>query len=327
MSYILDSEYINKISYRLDKFRWKSSKLANFRCPICGDSAKKKNIKRGYFLLKNDRFHMYCHNCGANMSFQDFIKDIDPDIHRQYIIDKLKGENLYKTPEKKLPQPSKIFGSKYGMQHVSELDYQHPARVYLRNRQIPSNEVYLVENFFAWGSIQFPEKFSETVIDHPRLIFPAYDENRNIIGYTCRSINGEIPKYYQLKLVDDFVFGLNRIDRSKPVYVVEGAIDSLFLPNCVASCNSALHTVKCIDDCKKILIPDNDKRNPEIVKTVGKFIDLNFDVVIWPDSVKEKDINDMILSGYSIDTIMGIINNNTFRGIVAKMKYNNWRKV
>jgi hypothetical protein len=327
MSYIIDSEYINKISYKLDKFKWKSPKLANFRCPICGDSAKKKNICRGFFHLKNDSFFMYCHNCGANMSLHNYLKENDPEVYRQYVIDKLKGENLYK-PSKKIPTNTiNKFGSKYGMQHISELDYTHPARVYLRNRQIPSNDAYFVENFFTWGSKQFPEKFKETIIDHPRIIFPAYDMDRNIIGYTCRSINGEIPKYYQLKMMDDFVFGLNRIDTSKPVYVVEGAIDSLFIPNCVATCNSALHMVRGLDECKKILIPDNDNRNPQIVQQVGKFIDLNFEVVIWPDSFAYKDINDAIVAGYSISYIMDIINNNTYKGLVAKMMYKNWRKV
>jgi hypothetical protein len=329
MSYAIDHEYINRINYRLENFKWKSPNLANFRCPICGDSSKKKNKSRGYFYIKGNHFSFLCHNCGYSSTFQTFLKDFDQDVYTQYIIDKLKDEQnvTKKTTINKKPKPETIFGNKYGLIHVSELEYTHPARMYLRSRQIPSNDAYYVDNFFAWGAKNFPQKFKETIKDHCRIIFPAYDQNRNIIGYSCRSINGEEPKYYTLKLVEDFVFGLNRIDKSKPVYIVEGGIDSLFLPNCVAACTSSLHRVKGLDDCKKILVPDNQNRNKEIVKLIGKFIDEDFMVVLWPEHVKEKDINDMILAGYSRDKILEIINSNTFQGLEAKIRFNNWRKV
>jgi hypothetical protein len=74
-------------------------------------------------------------------------------------------------------------------------------------------------------------------------------------------------------------------------------------------------------------VPDNQNRNKEIVKLIGKFIDEDFMVVLWPEHVKEKDINDMILAGYSRDKILEIINSNTFQGLEAKIRFNNWRKV
>lgn len=331
MSYTLDAEYINKISHRLENFKWKTSSLSNCKCPLCGEGSSKKK-KRGYFYVRGDKFNYQCHNCSASMSFQNFLKDFDAEEYRQYIIEKLKESGTYKPKAfKSVPIPCQTvstFGTKYGMIHVSQLEYDHPARVYTRNRKIPTNDVYYTEKFFSWGSQQFPEKFKETILDHPRLIFPAYDAFRNIIGYSCRSINGEEPKYYTLKMVDDFVFGLNRIDQTKPVYVVEGGIDSLFIQNCVAACTSALHTVRGLGaDCERILVPDNQPRNAEIVKLIGKFIDLGHKVVIWPATITGKDINDLILDGYSQTMIMEIINNNTYQGPVAKVKYNQWRKV
>lgn len=328
MSYALDTEYINKISYKLRNFKWKSSNLANFSCPICGDSTKKKNKARGFFVYKNDRFIYKCHNCTAPPSFQNFLKDVAPEEYKQYVIDSLKEQGKYREPVKKTTSTvEQIFGSKSGLVHIATLDYNHPARKYIRDRKIPTNDVYHVEQFFTWGSEQFPQKFQPTIIDHPRIIFPAYDEHRNIIGYSCRAYNGEEPKYYTLKLVDDFVFGINRIDKTKPIYVVEGGVDSMFLPNCVAVCTSALHMVKGLDDCKKILVPDNQPRNSEICKLVKKFIDLGFDVVIWPDNIQGKDINDLILAGYTSEMIVDIINKSTYSGLVAMAKFNQWRKV
>jgi len=43
--------------------------------------------------------------------------------------------------------------------------------------------------------------------------------------------------------------------------------------------------------------------------------------------VKEKDINDMILSGKTKQEIKSTIENNTYQGTMAKMRLTTWRKV
>jgi hypothetical protein len=48
---------------------------------------------------------------------------------------------------------------------------------------------------------------------------------------------------------------------------------------------------------------------------------------MFPDTLQEKDINDMILSGRSVDEIVEVINTNTFTGMEAKLKFADWRKV
>lgn len=328
MSQHIDYEFINKISYKLEKFSWKSNTLANFRCPICGDSQKKKNKCRGFFYIRGHQFNFMCHNCLASMSFQNFLKENEPELYKDYLIEKLKdsGKPVKQNVQKKRIEPS-FYENKYDMVHVSELDTNHPARKYLKDRKIPTSYVYYVEHFFSWGSQNYPDKFKESAIDHPRIIFPAYDSNRMVIGHICRSIDGTEPKYYTLKLKQEFVFGLQRIDYKKPVYIVEGPIDSLFLPNCVAACSSALHRVPLLEKCKKILIPDNQPRNKEIVKLLGKFIDEGNYVVIWPENVEYKDINEMIQNGYSSEQILDIINKNTYSGVEAIIRYNQWRKI
>ena len=42
---------------------------------------------------------------------------------------------------------------------------------------------------------------------------------------------------------------------------------------------------------------DNEPRSREIIKRMEKLIDKDYELVIWPDNVKEKDINDMVLAG------------------------------
>ena len=76
-----------------------------------------------------------------------------------------------------------------------------------------------------------------------------------------------------------------------------------------------------------VLIPDNEPRNNEVVKQVKAYIDDNFKVVIWPSDIKEKDINEMILSGKTERDIKDIIARNTFNGLLARTKLSEWKKV
>jgi hypothetical protein len=124
------------------------------------------------------------------------------------------------------------------------------------------------------------------------------------------------------------VFGLDRIDEEKPIYVVEGPIDSLFIDNAVATADSNLQSItEVLDKSKVVLIFDNEPRNKEIVKQIEKAIDEHYNVVIWPEFVDDKDINDMILSDFSLDEIEDIISKNTFVNLRAKMEFVNWKKV
>jgi hypothetical protein len=43
--------------------------------------------------------------------------------------------------------------------------------------------------------------------------------------------------------------------------------------------------------------------------------------------MKWKDINDMIIAGYSKEQIQDIITNNTFSGASARLRFAEWRKI
>ena len=105
---------------------------------------------------------------------------------------------------------------------------------------------------------------------------------------------------------------------------MEGPIDSLFIQNCIAVAQSDLRVPQYKD--KAILVPDNEPRNKQIVQQLERAIDDNYRVVIWPDYVRQKDINDMILSGLDAVEIMDIISNNTFQGLSAKVELQKWKR-
>ena len=106
----VDSKFIGLISSRLGKFKRVKNTLYNFRCPICGDSKKNKSKTRGYLYAVKANTNFKCHNCGASMSFNNFLKQVDPVIHKQYTMEKFKsghtGRNFVtEEPEFKFEAP------------------------------------------------------------------------------------------------------------------------------------------------------------------------------------------------------------------------------
>jgi hypothetical protein len=81
-----------------------------------------------------------------------------------------------------------------------------------------------------------------------------------------------------------------------------------------------------IKNSNLVFIFDNEPRNEEIVSLIGKYIEAGRNVVIWPEEINKKDINDMVLA-YGNSITMKLIINNVYSGLKAKMKYTYWKKV
>jgi hypothetical protein len=75
-----------------------------------------------------------------------------------------------------------------------------------------------------------------------------------------------------------------------------------------------------------VYVLDNEPRNIQIVRYNERLIELGKKICIWPSSIKEKDINDMAYNK-STRTIEKVINDNTFTGMRATLKLNQWRRV
>lgn len=119
------------------------------------------------------------------------------------------------------------------------------------------------------------------------------------------------------------VFGLDSVDLNDKTYVVEGPIDSLFLPNSLAMVGADINLENIGLKNKFVVIYDNEPRNAQIMKRLEKTIKMGYNVVIWPDGLAEKDINDMVLSGLKVEDI---INGHTFKGLRAELELARWKK-
>ena len=333
----LEQKYILLLSPQLTLFKKKSNALFNFRCPYCGDSQKNKSKARGYIFPKGNSYIYKCHNCSVSTSAVKLIKHVDEKLYNQFVTEKYRENkphvDIKESPAEKLSTTLKQMfrdsNSKLrSLKKVSQLEDNHPARQFVLKRNIPFNKhykIYYTPNFYKWVNTVVENKFSSIQKDHPRLIIPFYNNEGDMFAFQGRALNGENPKYITIKVDNDKekIYGLDDVDWSKRVYVVEGPIDSLFLDNCIATAQSDLRVGG--DDV--VLIPDNEPRNNEVVKQVKAYIDDNFKVVIWPSDIKEKDINEMILSGKTERDIKDIIARNTFNGLLARTKLSEWKKV
>jgi len=320
---LIDSKYIGLISSRLQKFKKVKADLYNFRCPICGDSQKHKNKARGYFYVVKNNTNYKCHNCGASLSLNNFLKTLDTTLHKQYTLEKFKeghtGKNFV-VDEPKFVFKKPVFKSKIILPLCTEVE---SSRTYLQKRRVDPRKFYYAENFKEFCNT-YKEVFADTTVDEPRIIIPLYQEKK-LIGFQGRSLGPSLTKYITVMLDEEApkIYGLDTIDKRLPIYVVEGPFDSTFIDNSVALCGSDgdLGYLKGSD---LVLVYDNEPRNREIVSRIGRCIERNQKVVIWPSNIIEKDINDMVLAGHDV---MSMIKLNTYSGLEAKVKFNTWKKV
>ena len=321
---LIDSKYVGLISSRLQKFKKVKPDLYNFRCPICGDSQKNKNKCRGYMYVVKNNTNFKCHNCGASLSLNNFIKKLDTTLHKQYTLEKFKeghtGRNFVsEEPVFEFKKP--VFKKKLDLPKASEND---DARKYLEDRKLNPEKFYYTNKFKEWTNTK-KQTFDSTYRDEQRIIIPMYDRGKNLIGFQGRSLTPNSVKYITVMLEDEApkIYGLETIDEKLPIYVVEGPFDSTFIDNSVALCGSD-GDLGYLEGSDIILVYDNEPRNREIVGRIERCIDRNQKVVIWPNGIIEKDINDMIIAGHDV---MSMIKSNTYSGLEAKVKFNIWKKI
>ena len=331
MSYI-DTKYLNIISPYLQQFKKKGDNLWNFRCPYCGDSQKSRTKARGFVFRKKNDLFFKCHNCGVGASLGNLVKTIDSKTYKDYIMERYKkGVETRSSPQPEFHFNAPVFRKKgilEGLQSIKDLPDDHPARQIVEKRKLPEeslSDLYLCESFFKFTNSIIKGKFPSLGGDHPRLIIPFRGEDGEVFAYQGRAFGNEQPKYITIKIDEDRdkIFGLNKVDKSKPILVVEGPLDSLFLDNCIAVAGADFSNIKG----DLTVIYDNEPRNKEINKQIEKTIDQGKSVCLWPDHMKEKDINDMIIAGYSKKEVQEIITNNTFSGASAKLRFAEWRRI
>jgi len=272
------------------------------------------------------------------MHFGTLLKQLDGFQYNSYVMERFSEGLPSNQPHQKnelFKMSEPVFEKKNEtlldslLDRLDKLPKDHMAVKFCDKRKIPHtkfDKIYYIDDMRKIS--QLSEKYKEKIkTDEPRIIFPFYNENGSLIGITCRALNNEFIKYITIKIKEDeeLIYGVDKLDKSKLIYVVEGPIDSLFLPNSIAVSGTAFNKIQTLNlpKDKLVIIFDNQPRNKEVVKLLDRVVENNFQVVIWPQFQEEKDINDLVLSGKDP---LKIIKNNIFKGLEAKNKFIAWKR-
>ena len=338
MAEFVDIQYAQMLSGRLENFKIKHTNpyKINFRCPICGDSQKNRSKARGWLLERDNKFSYYCHNCGASQGFNYFLKTVDPLLYNDYIAEKFVANTVNETSAKQeSPEQFKTKTPVFKedplkkIKKVSQLQFDHPVKRYIEKRKIPTKHhyrLYFAQKFKTWINTIIPDKFDPAKIgkDEPRLIIPFLDENGKCFGVSARGFDPNGIRYITIMFDErQKIFGLDKVNFDLPYYIVEGAIDSMFLENAIAmnGAEGTTHDIKNLENA--IFVFDAEPRNKEIHKRMEKVIKNGHKICIWPNDLPGKDINEMFLAGLNPEKI---IEEHTYKGLQAELKFAAWRK-
>lgn len=336
----LETKYIGLMSNQFDLFKKKTDTLYNLRCPECGDSSRNKFKARGYLYARNGKWFFKCHNCGYSVSLSNFMKKHTPVLYKEYALERL-SEGVSQSslmdftvsPEvSDEPEPVRGLWPLKKLKKISQLHYSHRAKLYILSRMIPNPfhaKLFYTDNFAGWVNDMVPDKLDPSKKEK-RIVIPLI-VNNNLIGFQGRLVSGEGMRYTTIILNDRApkIFGLDDIKSTGKVYCFEGPFDSMFIPNSIAVCGSDMlqgANNSGIDKSRITLVFDNERRNAQIIKKIDSCIESGYNVCIWPDSVVQKDINDMIMAGMTLADIKLIIDSNTFSGLSAKMALSTFKR-
>lgn len=273
------------------------------------------------------------------MSFSKFLQRLNIGLYDDYQFEKFENKKQINTSiEESKPESVKIYErADIGLECIDDLPASHSARIYVQQRKIPVNrykDLYYTKEFGSWiKKYDVYGRYSK-LHDEERLVIPVFNQKNELVGAQGRALDSSELRYITCKWREEsaWAYNINNIDFSKKIYVVEGPIDSLFLPNCIAcmgsdfvSCLKRLSEYVKIEKNNLVLIFDNEKRNKEIVSKLAGAVKENYNVFIWPSYIRTKDINDLVLDGFSEKAMISLITMWTVSGLQANIELSMWK--
>jgi len=347
----VDLKYARLLGARLPQFKAKGTNLFNFRCPLCGDSKKNKHKKRGFLYPSKGRIRYKCHNCAVNLPLGEFINMVAPELAKEYRLEQFRERRQLQWHTTNFPAPAPaapappadstlLFHSDLGellpsISNLAKTNPLHPCVEYVRKRLIPEEtwlDLYFAENFSVLEKLNLQSYFKRLPHDS-RLVIPFRDQTGHLVGATGRMLEqqdgSQVPRYLTVRCNDaPLIYGLEKFNACQPAFVVEGPLDSLFLPNALAAGSSDLPKVfSIINREQTTFIFDNQPRNEHVVGIMERLIQAgNVRVCIWAPTFRWKDINEAIMAGLTTPVLTELISACTYSGLALKTKFSLWRR-
>ena len=281
----------------------------------------------------------HCHNCNVTMSFDKFLETLDYGLYKEYRLRKLKDSNYISFQKKTIDVKGNSENKLYflnGMKRISQLPFNHEAKKYIEQRKIPTpfhRELIYCPKFYEWVNKLIPYKFDKSILvyDTPRVVIPFVNDQNILHAVQGRAIDKNDQKRYILCIVDEtipHVYGLNRCDFKKRVYVFEGPFDSMFIENSIATSGGDLvSAVHGLNKENMVVVYDCEPYSKETVQKMHKALMNGYSVWIPPNSFEYKDVNEAVINGLTADYIQYTIDKNVYSGLAGIAALNNWKKV
>lgn len=335
----VDIKYANMLGCKLTRFKVKSQSpyLANYRCPLCDDIEEKKRA-RGYLLEKEGKIISYCHNCGASMSLGNFIGMVDSSLYQEFRMETLKEKWGKPKDEKEIKFSPPVFKRNLRLGIPLSKGINNVVYDYVVSRRIPSkfyDSLFYLEDLNTLTN-QI-EKYQNTQFSkEPVLVIPFYTPERKFGYINCRSVSPSASfRYYVLEIDINYpkIWGLEFVDWKKPVFVFEGPIDAMCVPNSIAMAGvSGNESIKYITSKKRkdeiCFVYDSDCiYNKEVHKQVQKRIQEGFKAVIYDKNFPGKDVNEVICHDeMTFDGVYEYLCSRSFSGLRAQIELSHQTK-
>jgi hypothetical protein len=295
----------------------------NFQCNICGDDREwNPTFKRGHLRLYRGYGTQYwtykCFNEGC--SCQDkawpgeaWLEKTAPHLYDEYQAELLSDSR--KDHSEEIARLEKQVAIERRRVKKEKEDKEQKALEYFieitDNHKLCKSAIdickkrFIPEEIWSKFFVALPGKGS---IYSNRMIIPFYDNEDDVYYWQGRALlDGQNPKYLnRLSSKDESVYNIYNVDKTKPIFITEGPIDSMFIENSVATLG-----LEVSDKMKEIInsfdnaiyLFDGDESG---IRTSQKYINQGKKVFLWENFIKELklpkrekwDINDfMVYSG------------------------------
>lgn len=344
---IRDSAYIHRVSSLLQKFKSTGGDRFSFRCPYCGDSKKDPDKTRGCFKpapYDSSKLIFKCFNCDISRSFKSFLRDIDESIYRDYLRESVKSrgsfsdsadydEGFWSMPAKGSADPIRKWALPEDFfTPLLDLPDEHEARVYIAGRKVPEEcqtRIWFTSDFRSVSNNLDREKFAKPgqIWPESRVVLPCMEmDGSRMSAFQGRSLEKDAKVRYIMIRNDPQgtrLFGLDSVNPSSTVMVLEGPIDTFFVKNSIALCGASVSVEIPVKD--RIFYLDQEPRNPQIVGRLYSLVESGERICILPDEFSEKDANEIhIEMGLSRSELYNLAVEHSYSGLRAKLKLSRW---
>lgn len=322
------------IQFQLDQFKKVTRDVYNFRCPYCGDS-KKDNTKARGFLYPGyqDGYVFSCHNCGKVTNFESFLKD-----HFRHTYNTFRFRNFHsrKYTDVKLGTDKRLPPKNSTILNCFRRELPDDVKKYLfKRRLLRHQDKFLYSEDIQTEFLQYLDEYKDRkpVPPQRRLIIPFFTKDRKLSYIQYRNLDDDsYIRYGTIKLSDEpKLYGLDRLDTSRLFYVLEGPLDSLFLPNAIAMAGGYGDISYFYPDEQEnlVFLLDNEPRNKDVLRFYSKIIDSGMKIVIWNKRYPYKDVNQIFQENENlkISEFLEYLESRTYQGLMARLEFNKFKKL